>query len=623
MASLRVDLLTTTSLADYVYVLRDGTYQLQNVADFVSQMASLDIVGRGFDTVSGLLADTFLSYVAGASGFVSTGKVVVAGGHRYAVAEDAPTGYHLETAGGVKLIVIEGPSGWFDLTAWGVVPNIADDQSAIAQAAIDAILETRSMTGFLPSGWYHLPNLRLYNEAGSARAQRGKFRLRGTGKMDLDWAHRGEDGIGLAAGTVVDVTGTDLTVPGVSLSNGNDTDNRYGQLSDLSLVYGGTDFAVEMLYCPMSALENVTIRNTHAEGGALNARDVWGAELRGVNASAAEGVVSTASGFRHESSVFAGSLRFENCKVDRYRDCFEFAGTTNFSNVIFDNTWFQKFQRHALYATAPIWGVTINGGYMESAGNSASVPGEYAKEFVKIDAASPLRNLSVYGVFLTSGTRNDPWSDGVGVFDLANVQQAAIRDVTYFRPWVPLVHIRSQDTMVELDGVSIYHDNGGALPGPVSMVTGEPGVEGKVTINRGHINNDTVFNWVDANIGTFGRHDHVTAPLALALGAPLSATITHAAPFNWGATQPKPISVFILSNGAADGAVQLPSLSGVVAGDVRYVYVDGASTFGAILRNHSGSNIGLTVTAGQVATCVADPVNNRWLVTAQAFVAGP
>ncbi len=621
-SDIRVDLLTTTSLADYVYVLRDGTFQTQTVADFVAQSASLDIVGRGFDTVAGLLADTFLTYIAGASGYVSVGKNIAAGGHRFAVVEDAPTGYHLETAGGVKLVVLEGANG-YDLTAFGVVPSIADDQSAIAQAAIDALLELDAAGAYLPTGEYNLPGLRLYNEAGGDRAQRGKFRLRGAGNMGLDFAYRGTTDIGDIYGTVVDVTGADPADPGLSMADSTDTDNRRGRLEGLTLVYGGTGYAIEADYCPFSEIEDVTVRCTSAGGGALSVKNSWGLVCKRFIAAADINLESAAVGVRYEPTLFAGNIVFDSCIVDHFQDCFELGGSANFANITFENTWPQKFLRYGVHVTAPLWGLFFNECYMESAGDIDDNPGEYSEAYVKIDPSSPLRNLSVNGLFCTSGTQTEAWSDGAAVFDLENVQQAAIRDATYFRPWIPLVHIRSQDTMVELDGVSILHDNGGALPGPVSMVTGEPGVEGKVTINRGHINNETVFSWVDATIGAFGRHDHVTAPLALALGAPLPVTITHAAPFSWGAAQPKPISVLVTSNGGGDGAVQLPALSGLASGDVRYVYVDAASTHGAILRNHSNSSIGLTVTAGQVARCVADPANDQWLVTAQDFVAGP
>ncbi|QDP65855.1 MAG: hypothetical protein Unbinned7865contig1001_54 [Prokaryotic dsDNA virus sp.] len=79
-------------------------------------------------TVSLLVADTGLSYTAGAADFVAEGDVIQAAGFLYAVAASGATDEHLETAGGVKLYV-SGNSVSVD--AFGADPlGVADSTDA-------------------------------------------------------------------------------------------------------------------------------------------------------------------------------------------------------------------------------------------------------------------------------------------------------------------------------------------------------------------------------------------------------------------------------------------------------------------------------------------------------------
>lgn len=80
-------------------------------------------------TVADLLADTTLTYPA-----VAAGDVVEAGGFRYQVAASGASDHHVTTAGGVKLYVLPGASG-YNVKAFGAVGDgVANDSAPIAAA---------------------------------------------------------------------------------------------------------------------------------------------------------------------------------------------------------------------------------------------------------------------------------------------------------------------------------------------------------------------------------------------------------------------------------------------------------------------------------------------------------
>ena len=100
-----------------------------------------------------LFADTVLTYTSGLAGTVTTGDVIRTRteGFSYTVAASAATDQHVTTAGGVKLYVQAGASG-YNVKAFGAVGNgVVNDTAAFASAALCA---GPSNPIYVPSGLY-------------------------------------------------------------------------------------------------------------------------------------------------------------------------------------------------------------------------------------------------------------------------------------------------------------------------------------------------------------------------------------------------------------------------------------------------------------------------------------
>lgn len=91
------------------------------------------------DTVALLLADTTLTYTSGQTGSVTVGQYVLtrSEGFSYKVAASGATNHNVTTAGGVKLYVQPGTSG-YNVQAFGAVGDGSTNDTTAVQAAINS-----------------------------------------------------------------------------------------------------------------------------------------------------------------------------------------------------------------------------------------------------------------------------------------------------------------------------------------------------------------------------------------------------------------------------------------------------------------------------------------------------
>lgn len=109
------------------------------------------VEGLSFNTVTELLADTSLTYV---SGNVVAGNIIQtrSEGFAYQVAASGASDQHVTTAGGVKLYVQPGASG-YNVMAFGALGNGVADDTAEVQTFFDACVGGR---GHIPAGRYRI-----------------------------------------------------------------------------------------------------------------------------------------------------------------------------------------------------------------------------------------------------------------------------------------------------------------------------------------------------------------------------------------------------------------------------------------------------------------------------------
>lgn len=105
-------------------------------------------------SVSTLLADTSFTYTTGQVGSVVAGNIIQARkeGFSYRVAASGAADQHVTTAGGVKLYVIPGTSG-YDVTAFGAVGDGVTDDTVAIQKAVSVSFNKEF---FVPTGTYLL-----------------------------------------------------------------------------------------------------------------------------------------------------------------------------------------------------------------------------------------------------------------------------------------------------------------------------------------------------------------------------------------------------------------------------------------------------------------------------------
>ncbi|MBC3365157.1 hypothetical protein [Pseudomonas sp. SWRI154] len=113
-------------------------------------------IGSLFDSVSVMLEDTEVDYSA-----VSVGDIILAQGFRYKVVAELDA-YDLVTAAGLKLCVLPGASERMSISAFGADPTGAEDCLLALQKAA-----------------------RAANDAEATLVARGRFKLSGTGTVEL------------------------------------------------------------------------------------------------------------------------------------------------------------------------------------------------------------------------------------------------------------------------------------------------------------------------------------------------------------------------------------------------------------------------------------------------------
>ncbi|MEM7519685.1 MAG: hypothetical protein AAF307_01505 [Pseudomonadota bacterium] len=99
-------------------------------------------VAHEFETVSDLLDEQRLTYTVADVNFVALpGKIisVPGSGFSYRIEDQTATDNHIETSGGVKLTVLPGPNGEYNLAAFGAALDGVTDDAPALRAAIDAV----------------------------------------------------------------------------------------------------------------------------------------------------------------------------------------------------------------------------------------------------------------------------------------------------------------------------------------------------------------------------------------------------------------------------------------------------------------------------------------------------
>jgi hypothetical protein len=580
------------------------------------------LVGPSFDTVSLLLAST-------ATTLGPTGQYVQAGIYRYLVAAaDAPASNDLlTTAGGIKVRVLPTANG-YDCLAWGVEVNNAAS-TARMQQAIDFILDTGLEELLAPAGHYVFTKLRLFQTSGGARKQRGKMSVRGQGRLGITETFRGTR-VNPFYGTIIEITNPTASEDGLILASGNGL-QRQIELENLSIIYNGTGYAIDARYIPEVKLRDVAVRITHAQGKVANVQDAWGAIFERCICAVDMDVVSTVAGFRYSATLFAGNLIFRDCVIDHFNDNVWLDGGTNFTNLVLQNTWLQKFRRHALLCQSPIWNLTLQDFYSETEaglGTTAANTGLAASNHIKIDPASgSVVNFNVNGWYILAGDQTKSFHDDA-IIDLRNCNQAVLNNVKVFRPWTPLVNLRS-DCRLTIDGVDVQHDAVANLPtGPLSMITAASGFFPRVELNRSTMSASSKLRWFDPALVAVSQNDGHGAHLRSAFSLGLKpVTIGTGAAYTWSTEQARPLAIAVSATGGAAGtapvAVRLLPASTLREGEQYIVINLPTSTQNALIRNDQNNTNIATVQPGQMAIGYADPVNNKWIVAVSNYSYGP
>lgn len=569
---------------------------------------------RQFQTIDALELDAVLSYSGGSAVIAGEQIHVLAGPWSYTVADAGATDHHLTTAGGVKLYC-NRPDGGFCLTQWNVKPDDVAS-TARAQAAIDALLETSEQFVRLPAGNFIFTQLRLYNSSGSTRAQKGKFRLIGAGNLAFSDAYLGE-AEGDFYGTRITIQGAFPIDDGIILADGSGQQRNTG-LENLTVIYGGEGYAIRSVYAPFVDLRDVTVRITAAEGNGIQLEDCWGGVLDRVFLATDSAIVPLGHGLNFSETVFAGSFKIRDAIIDNWNTCVLIDGAGQFTNLLFENVWLQKFETFGLRCLAPIWNMVLRDVYMES-DRTPSV-------YIKLDGASVIRNFEIDGGFLLGGDTVTAWPVGP-LIEFNNVNQARLARLVVMRPWTPVAHLYSACDLT-IDGLDVYHDATANLPtGPLYLFTASDGFYPKIEMNRAQKTTTSKMEWTDTEQIALSSLDGNSAKLRNQISRGLKMiTIAQAAAYTWATEKVRPNSIWVTAiegtPGAFDVAARLLPANTLEPGTELVVFNSAGSTQDCLIRNGQGSTNIATVQPGQVAHCYAEPGTDQWIVTVSTFSIG-
>lgn len=544
-------------------------------------------------------------------------------GFSYKVADTDAEDYHLTTKNGTRLYCVR-PEGGFSLAQWGVKPGDAS-WTETAQAAIDRLLDSGESFVRIPAGHFIFSQLRLFNSSGSSRAQRGKFKIVGAGNMSHSDIYNGES-VGDFYGTLIEIQGGDPAESGIVLASG-DGKQRRGQIEDLTIIYGGTGYAIDARYIPFLEMRNVSVRITNEDGKAINIEDSWGGVLDRCIMRPDKSIVSKAHGVRFGSTLFAGNWKMRDCVVDYFDVNIWFDGGANFANVIIENSWFQKFRRHGILCEAPLWNLVLRDEYMETSGSLFDDPAGAASDaYIKIDSSGKVANFEIDGGFFLGGTTSEAWVTEP-LIDLTNVKQAKFSRIKYLRPYAPLVNLNS-DCILKIDGIDVTHDGADNLPvGPLFMITAMSGFHPKIELNRATISDTSKLAWVDENEIATSQNDcvgmHPRGGFSRGL---VPVTIGLGSNFTWSTSVVRPLAIKVNASAGAAGtvpvAVKLLPASGETAGSEYIVFNGADSTQDVLLRNGQNSTNMASVRPGECAKCYADPASNQWMILISTIQVG-
>jgi len=485
----------------------------------------------------------------------------------------------------------------FNAKDYGATGDGATDDTVALQAAIDATLQSEHKTLFVPAGTYNFTTLRLYLDDVDTRPDDGKIRLLGDGALTRRTTYIGDD---VVYGTIFNCTSTDGT-HGIVVNDRGSADGSQGvELEQLSVIYGGTGYGVYIDYCPSFSMDNCAIRNTAAGSSALFIKDVWNTWLRNSNFNCDDGVTSTVNGVDFGMSLFAGQTRFETCIIDNYYNNVVIGEGAQYANFVLEQCTIQKFINYGIYINQPIWNFVVRDCYMETeAGVSAIVSA----------AASDETNFTIDGLFVLGGSTTASRLTGPAI-DFDGIKNYKISRVRYYRPWTSLLNIGTNVGKGTIDTISVQHDNVSALPtGPLYMFTADSAHQFNIS-GYDQITVTTKIEMLDYATHANGAP---TNSYSSALNTPVFAALS-ASTYNINTATIKPMVVVVTASGGGASAVNLPSLTSINRGDVRYVFNQAASTQSVNIRTNSGSTIH-TILAGEAAMCIADPDNSKWLVT--------
>ena len=561
------------------------------------------------DTKAEIQAMTFSQYHAGTKVFITS-----ADGGEFTVRYNATPATYADDGGsycGTQFI----PSGgdgtiWivrdFDGPIWAhwfglFTTNSAAVNTTNMQKAIDSTLASEYAELHTTAGKYQFTTLDFTDSGGSTRAISGKLKLVGAGQLNIS------DTYGTSTdeyGTILESTISDSTNAFV-VSSGTTT-TRKVEFENLTLIYGGTGYAIEADYCPEFSMEKVSVRCTATGSKALLIQDVWFSYYKRCYIIADNAITSTVAGVTFDATIFGGSVKFEDCLIEGFNDNFWCRTSTNFVDITFDNCSIQEFNRYGWF----IEGALKNLSFLQCYAESSS-----ATNIVKIaPVAGSVVNFSIDGIYIVGGTTTATWLTGAAI-DLDDVLTYDIRKVKYYRPWTALVNHAAAITSVtgKLDTLDIIHDNVAALPtGPLYLLTGATNTQ--FSASNYLLTASSKLAIYDPASDRCAQFDNkATINSTMSNGAFTTAAVS-ATTYDMAGASPLPMVVLVTATGAGSGTIQLPRASGVNDTDTRYIMNDPASTQSLLITNGSLGVTIHTLAAGDGAVCFADKTNDKWMI---------